>query len=57
MTKAGSFTIWADLNPGDRKVEDRFKAISAAYDLLSDLTSGPASTEARSTFAQVRARP
>jgi DnaJ-class molecular chaperone len=25
-----------DLNPGDRTAEDRFKAISAAYDLLSD---------------------
>jgi DnaJ-class molecular chaperone len=25
-----------DLNPGDRQAEDRFKAISAAYDLLSD---------------------
>jgi len=26
-----------DLNPGDRKAEDRFKAISAAHDLLSDV--------------------
>jgi DnaJ-class molecular chaperone len=25
-----------DLNPGDRTAEDRFKAVSAAYDLLSD---------------------
>lgn len=25
-----------DLNPGDRSAEDRFKAISAAYDLLND---------------------
>jgi curved DNA-binding protein CbpA len=25
-----------DLNPGDRMAEDRFKTISAAYDLLSD---------------------
>jgi DnaJ-class molecular chaperone len=25
-----------DLNPGDKQAEDRFKAVSAAYDLLSD---------------------
>src|SRR2546423_1619206 len=25
-----------DLNPGDRAAEEKFKAISAAYDLLSD---------------------
>ena len=25
-----------DLNPGDRKAEEKFKAVSAAYDLLSD---------------------
>ena len=25
-----------DLNPGDKRIEDRFKEVSAAYDLLSD---------------------
>jgi curved DNA-binding protein CbpA len=25
-----------DLNPGDREAEEKFKAVSAAYDLLSD---------------------
>ena len=29
-------TLHPDLNPGDRQAEEQFKALSAAYDLLSD---------------------
>lgn len=38
-----------DLNPGDKKAEERFKEISAANEILSDEENAAASIAARST--------
>jgi curved DNA-binding protein CbpA len=44
-----------DLNPGNQTAEDKFKGVSAAYDLLSDRTSGRGLTAGKSTL-QARSR-
>ena len=38
-----------DLNPGKPAAEARFKAVTGAYDILSEKRSGRATTAARST--------
>ena len=40
-----------DLNPGDKAAEDKFKQVTAAYDILGDGESAAALTLARSTRA------
>jgi DnaJ-class molecular chaperone len=39
-----------DLNPGNQTAEDKFNGVSAAYDLLSDRTSGRGLTAGKSTL-------